>query len=221
MKNLGRRGGVSRRIVLDVPDEILKQDLNHLKQTAIDFGASLAEIIPAEWVDVDERVVLKCSVPMCPYFGKSPHCPPNSPDSDFMRRAFGRYKWAVLFALDVIPVSEFSDRPIQQKAGVEWTKKNLEITGKLETTAFGLGYHLAMGFSQYNCHVALCESKPCQVLQGNRCANPLKARPSMEGVGIDVFRLVTKAGWEIYPIYRSVDPGVVPKALSVGIVFVY
>jgi hypothetical protein len=43
----------------------------------------------------------------------------------------------------------------------------------------------------------------------------------MEGVGIDVFRLVTKAGWEIYPIYRSVDPGVVPRALSVGIVFIY
>jgi hypothetical protein len=42
----------------------------------------------------------------------------------------------------------------------------------------------------------------------------------MEGSGIDVFGLVTKVGWEIYPIYRSVDPETVPRALSVGIVFV-
>jgi hypothetical protein len=47
------------------------------------------------------------------------------------------------------------------------------------------------------------------------------ARPSMEGVGIDVFRLVTKVGWDIYPIYQTVDPKAVPRALTVGIVFVY
>ncbi len=218
---MNHKGGSSRRIVLEVPEEILKKDLNQLKQKALDLGASMAEIIPAKWVDVDERVMLKCRVPMCPYYGKSPHCPPNSPDPDFMRRALGRYKWAILFALDVIPAAEFSDRPVQQKAGVGWTKKNMEITGTLETAAFGFGYHLAMGFCQFNCHVALCESRPCQVLEGNKCANPLKARPSMEGVGIDVFRLVTRVGWEIYPIYRSVDPAAVPKAMSVGIVFVY
>jgi len=43
----------------------------------------------------------------------------------------------------------------------------------------------------------------------------------MEGVGIDVFRLVTKVGWDIYPIYRSVDPKKVPRASAVGIVFIY
>ncbi|HQG24895.1 MAG TPA: DUF2284 domain-containing protein [Syntrophorhabdus sp.] len=212
--------GPSRRIVLHITEEVLEEDLNQLKQKALDLGASMAEIIPASWIDVDERVILKCRVPLCPYFGRSPHCPPNNPHPDFMRQAFGKYTWAILFALDVIPVAEFSNRVVQQKAGVEWTKRNMEITGTLESTAFGFGYYLAMGFSQFNCHVALCEGKPCQVLQGNKCAYPLKARPSMEGVGIDVFRLVTKAGWEIYPIYRSVDPAVVPRAMSVGIVFV-
>jgi hypothetical protein len=42
----------------------------------------------------------------------------------------------------------------------------------------------------------------------------------MEGVGMDVFGLVTKVGWDIYPIYRSVNPREVPRALSVGIVFI-
>jgi len=64
----------------------------------------------------------------------------------------------------------------------------LAETGRLETTAFGNGYYLAMGISQYSCNAALCGSGECQVLKGNKCANPLKARPSMEGVGIDVFR---------------------------------
>ncbi len=213
--------GPSRRFVREVPEENIREDLERLRRKALDLGASMAEIIPADWVEIDERVVLKCRVPMCPYFGKNPHCPPNNPDPDFMRRALGRYRWALLFALDVIPAAEFSDRPVQQKAGVEWTKKNMEITGTLETEAFGNGYHLAMGFCQFNCFVALCESKACRVLEGDRCANPLKARPSMESVGIDVFSLVTKAGWEIYPIYRSVDPEAVPRAMSVGIVFVY
>jgi hypothetical protein len=43
----------------------------------------------------------------------------------------------------------------------------------------------------------------------------------MEATGIDVYRLVTKVGWDIYPVYRSVDPRKVPKAMSAGIVFVY
>jgi hypothetical protein len=43
----------------------------------------------------------------------------------------------------------------------------------------------------------------------------------MEAVGIDVYGLVTRVGWEIYPIYRSVNPAEVPRALSVGIVFVH
>ena len=42
----------------------------------------------------------------------------------------------------------------------------------------------------------------------------------MESVGIDVYRLVTRVGWDIYPIYRSVDPRAVRRALSVGIVLV-
>jgi predicted metal-binding protein len=212
--------GPSRRIALEIPSETLTEDLKNLKQKALDMGASMVEIIPAEWVEIDERVRLKCMVPMCPHYGKSPYCPPNSPDPDFMRRAINRYKWAILFALDVVPTSEFADRPVQQKAGIKWTRKIIEITGKLETEIFGNGYYLSMGFGQYSCNAALCESNPCRVLDGGKCANPLKARPSMEGVGIDVFRLVTKVGWEIYPIYRSVDPAAVPRALAVGIVFV-
>jgi hypothetical protein len=128
------KGGAARLISLHVPDHILRKDLKIFKQKAIDLGASLVEIIPANWVEIDERVRLKCSVPLCPHYGKNIYCP---------------------------------------------------------------------------------------VLDGGNCPYPLKARHSMEGVGMDVYGLVKKVGWDIYPIYRSVNPEEVPSALSVGIVFMY
>lgn len=44
----------------------------------------------------------------------------------------------------------------------------------------------------------------------------------MEAVGIDVFDLAGKAGWDAYMI-RGIEPnpGEIPRAISVGIVFVH
>jgi predicted metal-binding protein len=212
--------GVSRKIFLQTPDNILKSDLEILKQEAFELGASMAEIIPAEWVEIDERVRLKCSVPLCPYYDKNPYCPPRGPSLDLMREAVRRYTWALLFALDVIPPEEFADRSIEHEAVLKWGEKCLEITSRVETLAFGRGYYLAMGFGQASCLKILCGQERCLVLEGGKCPYPLQSRPSMEGSGIDVFRLVTKVGWEIYPIYRNVDPKAMPRALSVGIVFI-
>jgi len=212
--------GASRKISLQTPEDILKRDLEALKQEAFELGASMAEIIPAEWVEIDERVRLKCSVPLCPYYDKNPYCPPQGPSLDMMREAVRRYAWALLFALDVIPPAEFADQSAERETVAKWAKKCLEITGKVETLAFGRGYYFAMGLGQASCLKILCGHERCLVLGGGRCPYPLQSRPSMEGSGIDVFRLVTKVGWEIYPIYRSVDPKAVPRALSVGIVFI-
>lgn len=213
--------GTSRLISLQVPYETLQKDLETFKQEALNLGASLAEIIPAHLVEIDERVRLKCLIPLCPYYDKNPYCPPRAPEPEFMRAALSRYNWAILFALNILPVEQFADRSVQKNAGPQWTKKNIEIAGKIETLAFANGYYLAMGLCQFNCMRALCGQEYCMVMRGDTCPFSLKARPSMEGVGIDVFRLVTKVGWDIYPIYRSVDPKKVPRALSVGIVFIY
>ena len=212
--------GPSKVITLEDDPVALERDLENLKKNAIDLGASMAEIIPAEWIEIDERVRLKCSIPTCPYFDKSIHCPPHSPDLDLMRKTIDRYHHAILFALDIIPTTDFSDHSKGGETSKKWANKCLEITGKLETLAFGNGYHLAMGFSQASCLKALCGQDRCLVLDGGNCPYPLKSRPSMESVGIDVYRLVTKVGWDVYPIYRSVDPKAVRRALSVGIVLI-
>ena len=211
---------MTRLISLQVPRETLKQDLDNFRQKALSFGASLAEIIPAQWVEIDERVRLKCVIPLCPYYGKSIYCPPRGFEPEFMRKALSRYSWAILFALDVIPVEEFADRSVEREAGSKWTRKNIEIAGEVETLAFGCGYYLALGLCQFSCLRALCNQEWCLLLNGGKCPYPLKARPSMESLGINVYGLVTKVGWDIYPIYRSVDPKLVPRALSVGIVFI-
>jgi predicted metal-binding protein len=214
------QSGPSRLISLQVPYEKLERDLENFRREALELGASLAEIIPANWVEIDERVRLKCSVPLCPYYGKNIYCPPHGPSIEIMQKAVARYSRAILFAVDVIPVGEFADRSKERGAASKWAKKCHEITGRIETLAFGNGYYLATGFSQYSCLGILCGQERCLVLEGGKCSYPLKARPSMEGVGMDVYGLVTKVGWEIYPIYRSVDPKEVSRALSVGIVFI-
>ena len=215
------KGGASRLISLHVPDDILRKDLEIFRQRALDLGASMAEIIPANWVEIDERVRLKCSIPLCPYYDKSIFCPPHGPSLELMRKALSRYSRAILFAIDIIPVDEFADRSKERRAVVKWARKCLEITSKLETLAFGSAYYLAMGLGQVSCIKALCGQERCLVFDGGSCPYPLQSRSSMEGAGIDVYRLVTKVGWDIYPIYRTVNPREVRRALSVGIVFIY
>jgi len=212
---------LSRKITIQVPDDVLEQDLLSFKRQALELGANMAEIIEAGWVEVDERVRLKCSVPLCPHYNHCLFCPPNTPPVDFVRNVVRRYSRALLFAADVIPPEEFSDRSIQREAFSKWTTKVLEVVATIETQALASGYYLAMGFSSGGCRRTLCGQERCLNLQGGKCPFPLKARPSMEGMGIDVFRLVTKVGWDIYPIYRSVDPKVVPRALAVGVVFIH
>lgn len=212
--------GPSKKISLETPGQTVKRDLETLKQEALELGASMAAVIPADWVEIDERVRLKCFIPMCPHYNKNLFCPPNAPSLDLMRNAVRRYSWSVLFAVDVIPPEQFTDRSVEREAATNWSKKCMEITGRIEVAAFGRGYYLAMGLSQGSCLKALCGQKRCLVLDGGKCPHPLQSRPSMEATGIDVYRLVTKVGWDIYPVYRSVDPSKVPKAMSAGIVFV-
>jgi len=110
---------------------------------------------------------------------------------------------------------------MERRDGVQWSTKCMEIAGRIETLAFANGYYLSLGLSQSCCLRALCKQDRCLVLEGKKCPFPLKSRSSIECLGVDVFRLVTRVGWNIYPIYRSVNPKEVPRALAVGIIFVY
>ena len=62
--------------------------------------------------------------------------------------------------------------------------------------------------------------KSCTVLEEEVCRFPFVARPSMEAVGINVYKMVAAAGWEIYPIGHSTRAEDIPRATLAGIVIV-
>jgi predicted metal-binding protein len=213
-----------------VKNNQLQQDLSSIREKALELGATDAAVIPVSYVVVQERVWLKCLVPRCGGAGLSINCPPNTPKPGFMRKVFSQYQWAVVFKRDVAPIENYI--PDSEERSKEITSrlrnrgfvhgKTWEITGRLESYAQSIGYDLSMGLSAGSCRACLCALAPCAVLQNEPCRHPLKARPSMESVGIDVFDLASKIGWDAYMI-RVIEPNLdeIPCVLSIGIVFVY
>ena len=87
--------------------------------------------------------------------------------------------------------------------------------------AFYDGHYLAVGFAAGTCRHTLCsKNETCQAMEGKQCRFALQSRPSMEAVGIDVYRMVASAGWDIYPIGSSAKPEEAPKGTLAGLVVV-
>jgi predicted metal-binding protein len=204
----------------EVAEETLMEDLERYRQAALELGAAQAKIIPASWAVVDERVRLKCYIPRCKYYGNSGACPPFTPDVDLIRQAFARYRWAILFKIDVIPVDDFIVSAKKTET-MRVTRLNSDIGGEIESMAFYDGYHLAMALGQGPCKLAYCERQPCLAITDGTCRFSARPRPALEGMAIDVYNLATKAGWDVYPIGGGADPSLVPCAISVGMVFVW
>jgi predicted metal-binding protein len=210
----------ARAFPAEVSEETLEADLERYRQKALELGATDAVVIPAGWARVDERVRLKCAIPPCPNYRRCGYCPPYTPEPDSMRQALSRYGRAVLFKTDV-PAEHAADISRYYPHGRQHQRKTDEIAAKVETQAFADGYHLALGLGAGGCRDTMCNGGLCQMLDSGRCPHILMARPSMEGVGIDVVNLVNRVGWTMYPIFRTMDPTSVPCGISVGVVFIH
>lgn len=212
----------ARKIVRRHSQRQLNADLEKYRKRALELGASDAKVVPASYVVVDERVRLKCAVPRCHLYGESANCPPYTPPPSEIRKALRKYTRAVLFKTEVSPKTDFVDDEKWNVGHMMHQRKIHDIASAIEALAFNDGYYLAAGFAAGGCKTALCTGQICQFLDSGRCRFPLKSRPSMEGVGIDVFDLVTKVGWDIYPLaVRDVDPESIGCAISVGVVFIH
>jgi predicted metal-binding protein len=214
--------GMARLMGGAVDEPTLKADLERYCQMAVELGASGAVIIPASWVTVDERVRLKCVVPRCIRAGETPCCPPYAPDLDLVRRALSRFSWAILLKGDVGPIEEYAPGKGtvkgEQRKTLLYHQKSAEVVYQVERQAYKDGYHLAMGFGGGSCKDYLCRGVICQFLDSGRCRFPQRARPTMEGVGVDVHSLINRVGWESYALLD--DLSLVPCAITVGIVFI-
>ncbi|MGZ5520423.1 MAG: DUF2284 domain-containing protein [Halobacteriota archaeon] len=191
-------------------------------KTAGELGATAGRVFDAKDVVVDERVRLKCCVPVCRNYGVSLMCPPNVMPLDEFRNVLARFEKALLIQIGYdVPdwmlarIHAADDLATLYKdetylKGWDETylvaKNTLEtIAERLEAAAFKKGFKYATAFSAGKC--TLCEA--CAGV-GNRCRNPYKARPSMEAMGIDVGETARKAG---LPFEEAASDRVVLNAL--------
>lgn len=137
---------------------------------AIELGAREAKIIPAESIATAPWVRLKCQFG-CGGFNSSCCCPPHTPTPEQTRSVIDCYRKALLAHFD----------------GVTGVTK---VIVKLEREIFLSGYYKALGFGAGPCNI-------CKECPGDWCRHPEKARPSMEGCGIDVYATARAAGYPI------------------------
>jgi len=216
------RDVVPRKIVANVPDDVLRADLEKYRRMAIEMGATDARIITADRVVIDERVLAKCLNPRCDNYGTCMNCPPHAMSPELMRKITAGFRYAI-FTMIKVPAAEVAGPAAKEKrTNSRSSKENHDIVSEIESAAFFDGYYLALGFADASCRSVYCGKAACIALTpGQSCRFALRARSSMEAVGIDALKMAAQAGWDVYPVTASVLPENVPHAVKLGLVFIY
>jgi len=211
-----------------------RDKIRQLERFAIEHGAYRARAFPARQVAIDERVRLKCQIPLCPHYGRSLTCPPNVPAVEEFIKAVQRYRTAMLVqtrsaltgdiaAHDREEVLQFFASPgaTQKEKGGEKTGTGQDLdalkiaaiqlhklVNEVEGKAMSMGFPYALGLIGGDC--MLCH-ECVGAGSGKSCRRPYEARPSMEGVGIDVIKTSAKAGlpFELPPKQEIVWSGLI------------
>jgi predicted metal-binding protein len=188
------------------------------------LGADGAAPLPARAVVVDERVNLKCRVPLCASYGVNLMCPPHTPTAVETRAALARYSDTLVVQLDIPLTQAAVDEALE---GMSYAEAHAPAAGAAAAGAAGNGgsadtapYEARLRDSKnefarlmsaleaeafkmgYRFAAAfaggdcvLCDV--CAGATGEPCNHPFEARPSMEAVGIDVVATAEAAGLAI------------------------
>lgn len=223
---------LKERHATHIPDdaELLERvggDLSALAALAFSLGATDAKVLRASDVVVDERAKFKCSTPKCRWYGGSLMCPPFTPSPAEIRALVDKYKYALLMRISGKP-QHFTREGWLQRKHHKYFLRIVNLVGRVEAEAQAMGYYLAVGFSCGHCRLCAEEINPqmrCPAVKDGAplwhlCKYPLRARPAMESVGIDVFATAKKAGWQSSYIGLSTATCEVEWAGTFGIVLV-
>lgn len=176
----------------------------HLVSLAREDGARAAKIISARMVVVDERVRLKCEVPRCAKFNQYLTCPPHVMTVATFARILAHYEWCLLVQVEAehVDSADKSSGRIDGQVLKEHLRRHrpyqlklLNIIERIEAAAFKSGMRFAAGFTGGEC--VLCE-QCVENRMSDPCRHPFRARPPMEGVGIDVIQTAQNAGLPIH-----------------------
>jgi len=176
----------------------IEEELRSLCASAKDYGADRVSVLPADQVVVDPRVRLKCLVPACPHYGVSLMCPPGVMKPEEFKKVLESYTHTILVQCG-ISLPNLSASSLEElladsdylEALEEGAKRLYDVISRIERDAVNMGHRLAAGFGGGHCR--LCDRCVGQG-SGDPCKHPFLARPSMEAMGIDVFRTAGNAG---------------------------
>jgi len=204
--------------------EVLKEHLDKYVQILLDEGADEAKIIQARDIPQDPRVILKCSHPKCPAYGRSGSCPPHiTGDFDKAKQYLNAYEWAIVYRINIPQEGmKYISSPSQIKA--IRSKESFHALGSLlryvngmgdliERAAFYDGHYFVVNCHFGPCLYEYCESfKDCQEIKAGQCRFPYKAKPSVEQFfSIDLLKLAAQLGWEYYMLGPCAFPQDFPK----------
>jgi predicted metal-binding protein len=195
-----------------------KEKFGFLKKMALDMGAEDAEIINADKIVIEDRIVLKCKLG-CSNYGKTLMCPPYTPSAEEFRRIAREYSYALFMkfkskaeadAETAKYLSKSVNDPalppdMREKVHNFWAawKEDKQIMLSavidLEKAALNKGYLLAVGLVSGTCY--LCEK--CSV-ERKVCAHPTRARYSEDAVGVNVKATAKNAGISVtFPFEKN------------------
>lgn len=163
----------------------LKNDLQKLQDKAIKKGATATKIVEVATIKTGSWTHMKCQYG-CPNYGLNLCCPPYTPDYATMQKFLSEYKYGIIVEY-TMPIKS-QDMQNFATADLKMSNGLLEILLDLEKDAFLSNYYRAFALKAGRCR--LCEK--CNL---EKCVNPVKARPSLEACGIDVFALANDNGF--------------------------
>jgi predicted metal-binding protein len=179
--------------------------LKELHDFALKKGASHAKIIAPKKIEIDDRVQLKCRYPPCANYGKNRMCPPYTPPAKEVEGIVAKYRNAMLVQVEAQIPDKIKSRikedgaklvDMVKEEGIEYFDKKMlddwkrfhALITDIEREAFKKGYYLSLGLVMGSCR--LCDE--CDPKQP--CKHPYESRPSMEAMGIDVYRTAKNSG---------------------------
>lgn len=176
----------------------LEADLAYLRERGLSQGAAACAVIKKAAIvfnpDILEQVARDKRLP-------SAHWPLNYPRDD-LNEAIDAYQWAVFFQIPAYPsMSDPGGGPILESTHWQKYLKTYEIVTVIESSAFYMGYHLAIGLASGNCRAVFCpEQKRCPAtIRGRTCIRPNMGRPCMAAAGIDARAMAAALNWESPP----------------------
>ena len=154
-----------------------------LEAFALEQGACRAKLIDAAEVVIDDRVRLKCQVPVCKDFNRHLMCPPHTIPVNEFRNLCSLYPAALIV--------QVSSNGSKENDLIEAERKLHTIINKTEGRALTEGHYLATGFIASSCK--LCPE--CVGYHARQpCRRPYEARPSIESMGVDIYKTSQNAG---------------------------